>query len=86
MSRATYEIRVAGEVPLDVLENFEGVRAVGKSTSMILRANLADPAALHGLLGALRRAGVELIDVRRELPAEPPGPSATPGGQPGRDG
>jgi hypothetical protein len=79
MPRTAYQIRVAGEVPLAVLENFEGVRSLTTSTSTLLQADLADPAALHGLLSALRREGLELLDVRRELPAEAPDPTEPPG-------
>ena len=67
MSRAaTYEIRVDGEVPGDVFENFEGLVRITRSMHTTLRADLADPAALYGLLTALRRAGLVLLEVRRE--------------------
>lgn len=67
MSRATYEIRVEGAVPADVIEDFEGVSAVSMVTDTTLRADLVDTSALHGLLDALRRAGLVLLDVRRDL-------------------
>lgn len=62
----TYAIRVAGEVPADVLDSFNGVSTVGKSLDTTLRAELVDAAALHGLLNALRGAGLVLLDVHRE--------------------
>jgi hypothetical protein len=80
MSRATYAIRVSGELPHGVLDNFEGVTSIAKSMDTALRADLADPAALHGLLRALRGAGLVLLEVRRELPTPPDPPPA--GGQP----
>ena len=55
MARVTYEIRVEGEVPNEVLENFEGVTSEGETLDTTLRADLADAAALHGLLLALRQ-------------------------------
>jgi hypothetical protein len=68
MSRAaTYEIRVDGEVPSDVFENFEGLTWITRSMHTTLRADLADPAALYGLLTSLRRAGLVLLEVWREL-------------------
>lgn len=68
MSRAaTYEIRVDGEVPSDVFENFEGLTWIARSMHTTVRADLADPAALYGLLTSLRRAGLVLLEVRREL-------------------
>ena len=77
MSRLTYEIRVEGSVPPEVLENFAGHISPGEAADTTLRADLVDPAALHGLLLALRRAGLVLLDVRRvfggpdEDPSEP---------------
>lgn len=67
MARVMYEIRVEGEVPDEVLENFEGVTSEGKTLDTTLRADLADAAALHGLLLALRHQGLVLLDVRREF-------------------
>jgi hypothetical protein len=67
MTRMTYEIRVEGQVPNEVLENFEGVTFERETLDTTLRADLADAAALHGLLLALRRAGAVLLEVRRDL-------------------
>ena len=67
MRRMTYEIRVEGEVPNEVLDNFEGVTSRGETLDTTLRADLADAAALNGLLLALRQAGLVLLDVRREF-------------------
>jgi len=67
MPSATYEIRVEGVVPPDVLENVEGVSSVAATTDTTLRAELADTAALNGLLAALRREGLVLLEVRRDL-------------------
>ena len=67
MPRVLYEIRVEGEVPNEVLENFEGVTSQGETLDTTLRADLADAAALHGLLLALRHQGLVLLDVRREI-------------------
>lgn len=67
MARVTYEIRVEGQVPNEVLENFEGVTSEGETLDTTLHAELADAAALHGLLLALRHEGLVLLDVRREF-------------------
>ena len=67
MSRSAYEIRVLGEVPEDLALDFERVRvSVDPVLGTTLRAELADEAELHGILDALRRAGLVLVDVRRE--------------------
>jgi hypothetical protein len=67
MSRVAYEIRVVGEVLPRLLEDFEGVTLRIEPASTTMRAVLADDAELHGLLEALRREGLILMDVRREL-------------------
>ena len=66
MLRATYEIRIEGEVRPDVLAEIEGVTLVARSLQTTLRADLPDLAALYGLLNALRREGLILLDVRRD--------------------
>jgi hypothetical protein len=66
MSRAAYEIRVVGVVPSRLVEDFERVTVSADPAGAILRADLADQAELHGLLDALRRDGLVLVDVRRE--------------------
>jgi hypothetical protein len=65
MSKSTYEIRITGTAPLDLLENFHQIESV-EPAGTILRATQLDDAALWGLLDALRNAGIELIEVRRE--------------------
>jgi hypothetical protein len=70
MGKSTYEIRVAGTVPLDLLENFRQIQTV-EPAGTILHAVQVDDAALWGLIDALRGAGIDLIEIRREVsPAE----------------
>ena len=66
MSRATYEIRVDGVVSQRLLEGFDGVTIESNPVGTTMRADFADTAELHGFLGALRREGLVLVDVRRE--------------------
>jgi hypothetical protein len=66
MSRSAYEIRVLGEVPSDLLLDFEHVTAWVDPVGTTMRVELADEAEMHGLLDALRRASLVLVDVRRE--------------------
>jgi hypothetical protein len=65
MAKSTYQIRVAGRVPLDVLENFHQIDTV-EPAGTILHAVQLDDAALWGLIDALRNAGIDLIEIRRE--------------------
>lgn len=68
MGKSTYEIRVAGTVPLDLLENFRQIQTV-EPAGTILHAVQVDDAALWGLIDALRGAGIDLIEIRREISA-----------------
>ena len=63
MGKSTYEIRVAGTVPL---ENFRQIQTVAPAGT-ILHAVQVDDAALWGLIDALRGAGIDLIEIRREI-------------------
>ena len=66
MSRVAYEIRVVGEVPPRLLEDFDTITVSADPAGATVRADLADQAELHGLLDALRRDGLTLVDVRRD--------------------
>jgi len=71
MSSAAYEIRTVGEVSQHMLEDFEGVTVSIDPVGTTIHAVLADEAELHGLLDALSRAGIVLVDVRRERFSDP---------------
>lgn len=66
MSRAVYEIRVRGELPATLLDDFAAELSVADAGTTTIRAELADQSALHGLIHALRQQGLTLVDVRRE--------------------
>jgi len=66
MSRVAYRIRVAGAVPPRFFEDFSRVSLADDEAGTTLHADLADMAELHGLLDALRRDGLVLMEVRRE--------------------
>lgn len=66
MGKSTYEIRVAGTVPLELLENFRQIETI-EPAGTILHAVAMDDAGLLGLIDALREAGVDLIEIRRDV-------------------
>ena len=72
MPALEFEIRVAGLIPKDVLEEIEDARVTIEPVVTTLRGPVADQAALHGVINRLQNLGLELIEVRRTLPA--PGP------------
>lgn len=65
MTALEYEIRVAGPVPEDVLEEIEGVRVSIQPVVTVLRGPMVDQASLHGLINRLQNLGLDLIEVRR---------------------
>jgi len=65
MSPVSYEIRVVGEVPPRMLEDFERVTVSHQAAESTIHLALADEAELHGLLQALGRDGYALIELRR---------------------
>jgi hypothetical protein len=71
MPRVVYQIRVAGAVPNRLLEDFSGVAIADDPVGTMLHADVADQAELSGLLAALRRAGIVLLEVHREQAFEP---------------
>ncbi len=65
MTHLHLEIRVAGFVPAELLEEFEGVQVVTESVQTVLRGSVADQSALIGMLNSLQGLGVELLEVRQ---------------------
>ena len=67
MSRIAYEIRVAGKVPPRLMEDFEKLTISVDPVGTTMIADLADETELHGILETLRRSGLVLVDVRRQV-------------------
>lgn len=65
MTALEYEIRVAGPIPEEVLEEIEAVRVSIQPVVTVLRGPVVDQAALHGLINRLQNLGLDLIEVRR---------------------
>jgi hypothetical protein len=64
MMPRTYEITFLGEAVPAVIGAFEDFDVILCDGCTTLRAELPDPAALHGALDRLRNLGLELIGVR----------------------
>ncbi|MGF9764754.1 hypothetical protein AAII07_57745 [Microvirga sp. 0TCS3.31] len=71
MSRSAFEIRAVGDVPSELLDDFEGATVSLEPGGSTIHVVLGDDAELHGLLAALSREGFALVDVRREPDVEP---------------
>jgi hypothetical protein len=77
-----YEIRVSGTLPDDAVADFADVQVMSTDVTTVLSGDLADQAALLGLLARLRALGLNVVEVRRMLrPTEPEAdPAAAPDG------
>jgi hypothetical protein len=69
MTPTTYEITVRGHMSDVLLAAFDGLDASRRAQHTVLRGELADQAALYGVLGRIESLGLELVDVRRAAPA-----------------
>jgi len=59
-----YEIRLRGVLGDTLLEGFPGLRARMERGETVLSGELADRAALHGVLAEVEALGLELLEVR----------------------
>jgi len=70
MDGPTYEVRVSGLVPQEVLDQLGDVELAEPELRTVLTCTLADQAALHGFLARLRSFGLDLAEVRVVPPAD----------------
>lgn len=82
MAALEFEIRVAGTVPADVLDELRDVRVVTESVETLLRGPVRDQAELIGIINRLQGWGIELHGVRQLAadctPPKPQNPPAPP--------
>jgi hypothetical protein len=60
-----YEIRVKGRIGRRTLARFEGFESQFEPAETVLRGQITDQAALHGLLDKIEGLGLELVEVRQ---------------------
>ena len=65
MAAVEFEIRVAGRLPADVLEELENVRVPTQDVETVMRGPARDQAALIGIINRLQSQGIELRGVRQ---------------------
>ena len=70
MTGETYEVRVSGAIPSDVLGELGDVTLSEQELRTVLVCTLPDQAALHGFLARLRALGLELVEVRSVPPTD----------------
>jgi len=64
MVQTMYEVRVAGAVPEEDLQDMGAVTLPPEQVNTVLYG-ISDQAALYGLLARLRALGLEVVEVRR---------------------
>jgi hypothetical protein len=71
-----YEFRVRGRLGPDIMEALHPLQAETPVTETVLRGEICDQAALHGLIARLEQFGLELLGLQRvpprRLDARPP--------------
>lgn len=65
MTSARYEIRVTGVLPPEALVDFESLTSFVAPVETLVHGEIADLAALQGLLARLETFGVHVMEVRR---------------------
>jgi hypothetical protein len=70
MGAKWYEIHVRGEIPREQLSEFENLTTFLEPAGTVLSGEVADQAALQGILVRIQSLGLELIEVRRHASRE----------------
>lgn len=65
MKSAHYEITVRGQMGAGLIEAFDGITAISAPAHTVLGGEIADQAALYGVLERIESLGLELLEVRR---------------------
>jgi len=60
-----YEITVRGRLSDTLVAALDGLTTTSTTTDTVLRGDIADQAALYGVLERIASLGLELLDVRR---------------------
>lgn len=64
MAAQTWEVRVRGPIPSDVLAELGAAGLTEEPAQTIIRTEPLDQAGLHGVLQRLRNLGLELLEIR----------------------
>ena len=64
MAAQTWEVRVRGPIPSDILAELGAAGLTEEPAQTIMRTEPLDQAGLHGVLQRLRNLGLELLEIR----------------------
>ena len=68
MTPSRYEVRIKGRLGEALLGTFAGFDAEVEPVETVLRGDIEDQAALHGVLDRIHEAGLEIVEVRKLEP------------------
>jgi hypothetical protein len=68
MAPSRYEVRIKGRLGEALLGTFAGFDAEVEPVETVLRGDIEDQAALHGVLERIHEAGLEIVEVRKVEP------------------
>ena len=68
MAANRYELRIKGRLGEALLGTFAGFDAEVEPVETVLRGDIEDQAALHGVLERIHEAGLEIVEVRKLEP------------------
>jgi|tagenome__1003787_1003787.scaffolds.fasta_scaffold20617439_1 hypothetical protein len=74
MPEATYQVRVSGVIPAELLSELDNLTVSVEPPETVLHGSLPDQAAVIGLISRIHGLGLRLIEVRRLAPDELPEP------------
>jgi hypothetical protein len=79
MPDATYQVRVSGVIPAEVLAELHDLTVSVEPPETVLHGSLPDQSAVVGLISRIHGLGLRLIEVRKlpagEEPDAPPDPA-----------
>jgi hypothetical protein len=74
MPEATYQVRVSGVLPAELLSELRDLTVSVEPPETVLHGSLPDQSAVVGLISRIHGLGLRLIEVRRLPPGENPEP------------
>ena len=70
MSKATYQVRISGLIPADMVAELRGLTVSVEPPETVLHGSLPDQSAVIGLISLIHGLGLSLIEVRRLPPGD----------------
>jgi hypothetical protein len=72
MPQATYQVRISGMIPAEMVAELRGLTVSVEPSETVLHGSLPDQSAVIGLISRIHGLGLSVIEVRRLPPSEIP--------------